>query len=94
MPKCGSTVFQKLLHKLSIVNRFTFMDVYEPGTRDQVKTNNQANQASRLLTTFDTGGYSTEGLLKFNPSAGSVGWSTISLRVFSKPKNLIESISV
>ena len=38
MPKCGSTVFQKLLHKLSIVNRFTFMDVYEPGTRDQVTT--------------------------------------------------------
>ena len=38
MPKCGSTVFQKLLHKLSIVNRFTFMDVYEPGTRDQVNT--------------------------------------------------------
>ena len=36
MPKCGSTVFQKLLHKLSVINRFTFMDVYEPGTRDQV----------------------------------------------------------
>lgn len=35
MPKCGSTVFQKLLHKLSDVNKFTFMDVYEPGTRDQ-----------------------------------------------------------
>lgn len=37
MPKCGSTVFQKLLHKLSDVNKFTFMDVYEPGTRDQVE---------------------------------------------------------
>ena len=37
MPKCGSTMFQKLLHKLSVVNKFTFMDVYEPGTRDQVK---------------------------------------------------------
>ena len=36
MPKCGSTVFQKLLHKLSVTNHFTFMDVYEPGTRDQV----------------------------------------------------------
>lgn len=35
MPKCGSTVFQKLLHKLSADNHFTFMDVYEPGTRDQ-----------------------------------------------------------
>jgi len=35
MPKCGSTMFQKLLHKLSVVNKFTFMDVYEPGTRDQ-----------------------------------------------------------
>ena len=37
MPKCGSTVFQKLLHKLSADNHFTFMDVYEPGTRDQVQ---------------------------------------------------------
>ena len=37
MPKCGSTVFQKLLHKLSDQHKFTFMDVYEPGTRDQVK---------------------------------------------------------
>ena len=36
MPKCGSTVFQKLLNKLKTLNRFTFMDVYEPGTRDQV----------------------------------------------------------
>ena len=36
MPKCGSTVFQKLLHKLSDQHKFTFMDVYEPGTRDQV----------------------------------------------------------
>ena len=36
MPKCGSTVFQKLLKKLSIINKFTFLDVYEPGTRDQV----------------------------------------------------------
>ena len=37
MPKCGSTVFQKLLNKLKTLNRFTFMDVYEPGTRDQVR---------------------------------------------------------
>ena len=32
--------------------------------------------------------------VNFNSLAGSVGWSTFSLRVFSKPESLIEPISV
>ena len=35
-----------------------------------------------------------ENNLYINPSAGSVSWSTFSLRIFSKPKSLIEAFSV
>ena len=35
-----------------------------------------------------------EGKVEINLSASSVGWSTFSLRVFSKSKSLIEAISV
>ena len=33
-------------------------------------------------------------ITEINHSAGSVGWSSFSLRIFTKPKSLIEPISV